>query len=40
MGLKKGDRVQLEGRSIFQFENNKIIALSDKALLALRSSCV
>ncbi|WP_028525312.1 nuclear transport factor 2 family protein [Runella limosa] len=29
MGLKKGDRIQLEGRSVFQFENDKIIALTD-----------
>ncbi|MCA0232076.1 MAG: nuclear transport factor 2 family protein [Bacteroidetes bacterium] len=29
MGLKKGDRIQLDGRSVFQFENNKIIALTD-----------
>ena len=29
MGLKKGDRIQLDGRSVFQFENDKIIALTD-----------
>lgn len=29
MGLKKDDRIQLEGRSIFQFKNDKIIALTD-----------